>query len=383
MTKQALQVVGLTKSFDAYRAVDEISFEVGAGEFVTLLGPSGCGKTTTLRMIAGLEQPDAGVVQVGDRVLTSVEQRIVLPPERRGMGMVFQNYAIWPHMTVFENVAFPLQRRKMPAPQIREHVTRMLRTVGLDGFADRPAPLLSGGQQQRVALARALVSDPVVLLLDEPLSNLDAHLREEMRFEIKEVQARIGITTVFVTHDQEEALTMSDRVIVMNAGHIEQNGAPRELYEAPRSAFVVNFLGQVNHLQGRVENDGSLGPVLRVPDEQGRSTLPLAVPEAWPVAAEVTIAFRAESGLVRPPGGGSPTGLHGVIQSSIYLGRELGYVVRVGDTRIRVRGETTSLLRVGDPVEIAVGPSGVFGWLVDDDHNVARLAQPDHILQSA
>jgi iron(III) transport system ATP-binding protein len=377
--RQALQVTGLTKSFESYRAVDGISFDVGAGEFVTLLGPSGCGKTTTLRMIAGLEQPDAGTVQVGDRVLTSVEQRIILPPERRGMGMVFQSYAIWPHMTVFENVAFPLQRRKMPPPEIRDQVMRMLRTVGLEGFAERPAPLLSGGQQQRVALARALVSDPVVLLLDEPLSNLDAHLREEMRFEIKEVQARIGITTVFVTHDQEEAMTMSDRVIVMNAGHIEQNGAPRELYEEPRSAFVVNFLGQINHLPARIERD-ALGLVVRVPDECGVSTLPLAVPESWPEAAEVTVAFRAESGLICPPGTG--TGLRGVIQSAIYLGREVGYVVRVGQAKIRVRGEISSLMAAGNPVEIAVGASGVFGWLVQDDRNVARLT-PVRVLQSA
>jgi iron(III) transport system ATP-binding protein len=381
MSKQALQVKGLTKNFDSYRAVDGISFEVGAGEFVTLLGPSGCGKTTTLRMIAGLEQPDAGSVQVGDRVLTSVAQRVILPPERRGMGMVFQSYAIWPHMTVFENVAFPLQRRKVPPPQIREQVMRMLRTVGLDGFAERPAPLLSGGQQQRVALARALVCDPVVLLLDEPLSNLDAHLREEMRFEIKEVQARIGITTVFVTHDQEEAMTMSDRVIVMNAGHIEQNGPPRELYEDPRSAFVVNFLGQVNHLPGRVEHDDGLGRVVRVPDEHGLSPLALAVPETWPLDAEVTVAFRAESGRVCAPGSG--VGLRGVIQSAIYLGREVGYVVRVGDSKIRVRGETNALMAAGDAVEIAVGASGVFGWLVQDDHNVARLAPPVRVLQSA
>jgi iron(III) transport system ATP-binding protein len=367
----ALRVIGLTRAFGDFRAVDGLSFDTRPGEFVTLLGPSGCGKTTTLRMIAGLEKPDAGTIQVGDRVLTAADRQIAVPPEKRSMGMVFQSYAIWPHMTVFDNVAFPLQRRRMPTAETRERVMHMLRTVGLEGFAQRPAPMLSGGQQQRVALARALVSDPDVLLLDEPLSNLDARLREEMRLEIKEVQAKLGITTVFVTHDQEEAMVLSDRVIVMNGGCIEQNGSPRELYEQPRSAFVVDFLGQVNHLRGWVVA-GPVGRALvEVPDSGGLAILPLTVPEPWQLNAEVVVAFRAESANVSPVGGGS--GLRGEIQSSIYLGREIGYVVRIGAARVRVRGSLKAMLSEGTAVEVTVGPTSVYAWLADAERHVVAL----------
>jgi ABC-type sulfate/molybdate transport systems ATPase subunit len=208
---------GLAKAFGKTLAVDSIDFEVPAGSLVTLLGPSGCGKTTTLRLIAGLEKPDAGEVRVGERVLTSTARGVFVPPDKRRMGMVFQTYAIWPHMSVFENVAFPLRERRVPSTEIRERVMAMLQTLGLEGFHDRPAPLLSGGQQQRVALGRALVADPDVLLLDEPFSNLDARLREDMRLELKEMQKRVGVTTLFVTHDQAEAMILSDRVFVMNA----------------------------------------------------------------------------------------------------------------------------------------------------------------------
>jgi len=197
-----IRVVGLAKAFGKTPAVDHVQFDAPAGSLATLLGPSGCGKTTTLRLLAGLEKPDAGEVYVGGRLLTSAARAIFVAPEKRRMGMVFQTYAIWPHMTVFENIAFPLREKRVPAAEVRERVMAMLRMLGLEGFLDRPAPLLSGGQQQRVALGRALVADPDVLLLDEPFSNLDARLREEMRLELKELQARVGVTTVFVTHDQ-------------------------------------------------------------------------------------------------------------------------------------------------------------------------------------
>src|SRR5437870_7653762 len=233
-----VRATGLVEMFGTVTAVNDLSFEAKAGEFLTLLGPSGCGKTTTLRLVAGLERPDRGEVQVGGRLLSSANSGLFVPPERRGMGMVFQSYAIWPHMTVFENVAFPLQEMRVPRPEIRQRVRAMLETVGLGGLEDRPAPMLSGGQQQRVALARALVFNPEVLLLDEPLSNLDARLREEMRFELRDMQARLGITSIFVTHDQAEAMTLSHHIIVMNAGRLEQHGTPEDVYRRPRTQFV-------------------------------------------------------------------------------------------------------------------------------------------------
>ena len=220
-----IRVTGLAKAFSKAPAVDAIDFEVPAGSLVTLLGPSGCGKTTTLRLVAGLEKPDAGEVHVGGRLLTSAARGVFVPPNKRRMGMVFQTYAIWPHMSVFENIAFPLRERRVRPTEIRERVMAMLQTLGLEGFHDRPAPLLSGGQQQRVALGRALVADPDVLLLDEPFSNLDARLREDMRLELKELQTRVGVTTLFVTHDQAEAMILSDRVFVMNAGRTRRLAA--------------------------------------------------------------------------------------------------------------------------------------------------------------
>ncbi len=230
------------------RAVDDVSFTVEEGELFTLLGPSGCGKTTTLRSIAGLETPDGGEIRIRDRVLFSSKQRIRVPANERGLGMVFQSYAIWPHMNVYKNVAFPLQvlpRRRRPGrKELRERVERVLAVVQLDQLASRQATDLSGGQQQRLALARALVMEPPLLLLDEPLSNLDAKLREDMRFELKRLQRELGITGIYVTHDQVEALAMSNRVAVMRAGKIEQVGRPREVYEAPKSRFVADFISR-------------------------------------------------------------------------------------------------------------------------------------------
>src|SRR5262245_58127938 len=251
-TMQAVRATGLVKAFGPLIAVNTLSLEAKAGEFLTLLGPSGCGKTTTLRLIAGLERPDRGEIHLGDRLLSSATTGLFVPPERRGMGMVFQSYAIWPHMTVFENVAFPLRELRRPRTEIRERVMAILNTVGLGALADRPAPMLSGGQQQRVALARALVSNPQVLLLDEPLSNLDARLREEMRFELRDMQARLGITSIFVTHDQAEAMTLSDRIIVMHAGRVEQGGRPEDVHQRPRTRFVMDFLGRANQLPARL-----------------------------------------------------------------------------------------------------------------------------------
>jgi iron(III) transport system ATP-binding protein len=240
------------KLFGATRAVDDVSFEVAPGKIVALLGPSGCGKTTTLRCIAGLEKPDGGEILVDGEPVTSVPRKIMLPPERRHLGMVFQSYAIWPHMSVAQNVGYPLSVRRRPAAEIRARVGEALELVGLGGLEERPATKLSGGQQQRVALARAIVARPRVLLFDEPLSNLDAKLRGRMRFEIARLQRDVGISSVYVTHDQAEAMAIADELIVMNNGRIEQRADARTLYERPASAFVADFIGAASFFDGVV-----------------------------------------------------------------------------------------------------------------------------------
>ena len=244
MTSAAIKLDQVTKTFDGrVMAVDAVTLDIAAGEFFSLLGPSGCGKTTSLRMIAGFEHPDSGRVHVGGRDITD------LPVHRRDMGMVFQSYALFPHRTVAENVAFGLRMREVPKPEIERRVAAALAQVALTGFETRKPGQLSGGQQQRVALARALVVEPPVLLCDEPLGALDRKLRQQMQFELKELQKRLGVTLVFVTHDQEEALAMSDRIAVMNGGKVEQVGTPTEIYERPRTRFVADFIGEINILQ--------------------------------------------------------------------------------------------------------------------------------------
>jgi putative spermidine/putrescine transport system ATP-binding protein len=269
------------------RAVDAIDLSIAEGEFFSLLGPSGCGKTTSLRMIAGFETPDAGAIRVGGRDITA------LPPERREMGMVFQNYALFPHRTVAENVAFGLRMRRVPKPEIATRVARALEMVRLTGLEERRPLQLSGGQQQRVALARAIVIDPAVLLCDEPLGALDKKLRQAMQFELKELHRRLGLTLVYVTHDQEEALTMSDRIAVMRAGRIAQLGTPREIYDRPTSRFVADFIGDTNILEGVAE-----GSALRLPGGWA-SPLPSVLPPG-PCA----IALRPERLRLVPAGDG-------------------------------------------------------------------------------
>jgi iron(III) transport system ATP-binding protein len=333
-----VRATGLVKTFGAVVAVNDLSFEAKAGEFLTLLGPSGCGKTTTLRLVAGLEKPDRGEIYVGDRALSAAGSGLFVPPERRGMGMVFQSYAIWPHMTVFENVAFPLQELRVSRAEIRDRVMAILATVGLGGLHARPAPMLSGGQQQRVALARALVSNPQVLLLDEPLSNLDARLREEMRFELRDMQAKLGITSIFVTHDQAEAMTLSDRIVVMNAGSIEQEGAPEEVYQRPSTRFVMDFLGRANHLPARIvrADDGSLAAEIeaigfRLPIEAAAQR-----PEAVTPGHEVVLAFRPEA--VEARAADRDGAWVGVVRSSVYVSGHVEYVVDLGKYAVRAIG---------------------------------------------
>src|SRR5690348_15226402 len=271
-----LRVEGLYTEYpnekgEIVKAAQDVSFSVPEGKLFTLLGPSGCGKTTTLRSIAGLEKPRAGEIAVNDRVVFSSGKNVFVAPNRRGFGMVFQSYAIWPHMDVFRNAAFPLHvgTKHHSREEIRSKVMRVLEAVQLDHLADREATKLSGGQQQRLALARALVMEPQLLLLDEPLSNLDAKLRERMRFELKRLQRELRITTVYVTHDQSEALALSHEIAVMNEGRIQQIASPREIYERPASAFVADFVGSTNFLDGTVLGRGATAGTFRVRSEVG------------------------------------------------------------------------------------------------------------------
>ena len=356
-----VRVIGLVKTFGSVVAVDHLTFEAKAGQFLTLLGPSGCGKTTTLRLVAGLERPDHGQVVLGGRPLSSSEDGIFVPPERRGMGMVFQSYAIWPHMTVFENVAFPLQELRVPRREIRDRVMAILDTVGLGRLHARPAPMLSGGQQQRVALARALVSNPEVLLLDEPLSNLDARLREEMRFELRDMQARLGITSIFVTHDQAEAMTLSDHIIVMNAGRIEQAGSPEEVHQRPRTRFVMDFLGRANQLPARLTRAGDGWTA--VVDGNGFG-LPVGG-NAWVEGQEVTLAFRPEG--VEACAAESGGAWVGVVRSSVYIGGHVEYVVELGGFALRAIGPLDPRLPHESPARLSVSPHALRVWPREGD----------------
>src|SRR5919199_2635014 len=250
-----IEVEDLEIRYGSVVAVNGVSFRVRAGEQLTLLGPSGCGKTTTLRAIAGLERPSAGAIRIGGKPVYASAEGIDVPAERRGLSMVFQSYAIWPHMTVFDNVAYGLRVRRKSRQEIRDKVQQALDLVQMGAYAARRASQLSGGQQQRVALARAFVFSPSVLLFDEPLSNLDAKLRADMRIELRELQHRLGITSVYVTHDLEEALAISDRIVVMRDGLIEQVGTPGEIYNLPRNAFVADFIGSSNLIAGRLRRD--------------------------------------------------------------------------------------------------------------------------------
>src|SRR5262245_2579052 len=264
MSQPVLEFRQVVKRFGSVNAVDQVNFSVESGEIFTLLGPSGCGKTTTLRLVAGLEEPDAGEILINGRTVAAPEQGLFLPPEKRQLGMVFQSYAIWPHLTVFENVAFPLRVRHEPAEVLRARVQKALDSVGLAGLAERGATQLSGGQQQRVALARALVYEPAVLLLDEPLSNLDAKLREQMRFELRALQRKLTLTILYVTHDQTEAMTLSDRIAVVNRGRFEQVGSPEEVYEKPATTFAGEFLGRTVALEGALRKSGG-APSIELP----------------------------------------------------------------------------------------------------------------------
>jgi iron(III) transport system ATP-binding protein len=353
----AIQVDDL---FHSYRdrgrdvvAVDHVSFTVEENEFYTLLGPSGCGKTSTLRCIAGLELPTSGTITLDD--VAVVSNKSIVPTHRRRIGMVFQDYAVWPHMTVFENVAFPLRvGKRVPASQIKERVEEALRLVNMAEYAERRATQLSGGQQQRLSLARALVRQPKVLLLDEPLSNLDARLREAMRKELRMLQRRIKVTTIFVTHDQIEALSMSNKIAVMNKGTIVQEGTPRDIYLDPNSEFVAAFIGATSFVHGEVMAAGPITGDFTLKTTIGelvcRTDRPLQVGEP------VTVAIRPEAMSISPTPIVGMNSIEAQIDIGLFVGESVDYHVQMGDLLVQVKGPARSAFRRRDKVFVGIPP---------------------------
>ncbi|MFQ5679275.1 MAG: ABC transporter ATP-binding protein [Gemmatimonadota bacterium] len=351
MSKGGLELDGLRKRFGETRAVDGVDLQVEEGEFLTLLGPSGCGKTTVLRLVAGFERPDEGEVWFGGEQVTR------WTPQRRGFGMVFQHYALFPHLSVFENVAFGLRARRTPAERIRERVADSLARVDLEGRESRKVQELSGGQQQRVALARALAIQPRLLLLDEPLSNLDAALRERTRTELRALIKDLGITSLYVTHDQEEAFDLSDRVAVMRAGRLRQVGTPEELYERPADRFVASFVGRATVLAATLETPGAEGELVgRLPDGTGWR-LPAAslAPEPPPIGAAIELYLRPEALVLRLAAAGEGV-LRGRVRDRRFRGALTTYRIEIpGEGLLEVSGEA-GLAEVGDTVGVGVRP---------------------------
>ncbi|MEA3334266.1 MAG: ABC transporter ATP-binding protein [Chloroflexota bacterium] len=343
-----VRLENLTKRFGEVVAVDNLNLEVEDGEILTFLGPSGCGKTTTLRCIAGLLIPEEGEIYLGNDRVTS------MPAEKRGLGLVFQNYALWPHMTVFQNLAFGLELRKIPKPDIVRRIDEALALVRLSGMQERFPRQLSGGQQQRVALARALILEPKLLLLDEPLSNLDAQLREEMRFELRELQKSLGITSIYVTHDQAEALVLSDRVAIMEAGRLVQIGTPVEIYSQPTNKFVAGFVGLTSFLEGRVTRQQGENVVIATDDGQEL----LARSAAFQAGDSVTVALRPEHITLNTNEPTSlPAGINilpGRVERGAYLGDVVDYRIGVGSSIIRVHTGTEIILDPGDQVFLTI-----------------------------
>ena len=351
-----LKIENLGKWYGEDRAVDDLSLVANKGEFLTLLGPSGCGKTTTLRCIAGFERPDEGRIILDTVCVSDAARHIDLPAERRQFGMVFQSYAVWPHMSVAENVAYGLQNRGLSKAETEERVSEVIDRVGLSGMASKGVTRLSGGQQQRVALARAIVYRPKILLFDEPLSNLDAKLRERMRLELRRLQTELSITSVYVTHDQEEAMVMSDRIIVMNHGRIQQTGHPTAIYDRPANRFVADFIGSANLLDGIVRDlQGDLA-IVDLP--RAGATLRCKSYRPVIIGAQVTVAIRPENiELEAASDGGTRNTVRGTVVNKINMGSFIDCRVRLGEDEIRVHASRAFDAPEGSLVDLKVDPA--------------------------
>jgi iron(III) transport system ATP-binding protein len=354
-----VRLEAVSKRFGAVNAVEDVSLNIEHGAFVTLLGRSGCGKTTTLRMIAGLERNDRGRILIGERLVSSPESGVFLPPERREIGMVFQSYAIWPHMTVFENVAYPLQVRKRPRAEIVSRVEATLKLLEMEGLSQRPATALSGGQQQRVAIARSLVFEPAVLLMDEPLSNLDAKLREQMRVELRALQRRLAITTIYVTHDQDEAMALADRVVVMHQGRVLQVAPPEGIYRRPANRTVADFFGMPNLLAAKIrevrrEADWICAHV----EGNGWQGWSMAPPEAH-AGDSVTVMVRPEAIAISATPPVSPVGIvwRGRLTQSLFRGSRRLAEIDAGTVVLHVEAPADASYATGDEVYLQASTS--------------------------
>ena len=371
-------ISNVTKSFGDVQVLAQFNEVFEDKEFVTLLGPSGCGKTTMLRIIAGFEKPTSGEVYIDDQIVSS--KAVFVPPEKRNIGMVFQSYAVWPHMTVFQNVAYPLKIKKLSKAVIKEKVDRILDIVHLSQYADRMPSQLSGGQQQRVALGRALVAEPRILLLDEPLSNLDAKLRESMRFEIKEIQAHLGITVVYVTHDQTEAMAMSDRIVVINRGIVQQIGTPIEIYQQPVNQFVADFVGKVDFLKGKV-GDGcielAVGQRAAGPSFTGDTAICggsascQSIPYDGNKRGDVVVALRPENIRLTTQVIEGRINLKGTLVNRFYLGDVYDCKVDMNGLRLRVITNASDFeeVQIGSEVNLSIREFMVF----EDDGSEEQL----------
>lgn len=354
-----VQVRNLTKRFQDTIAVNDSSFEVRKGEFLTMLGPSGCGKTTTLRCIAGFENPEEGEIFIGSRCVTNAKKKFFLPPEHRNYGMVFQSYAIWPHMTVAENVGYGLKMRGIPRSEIEKKIREVLRLVGMEGSEKRNATMLSGGQQQRVAVARALAYNPGILLFDEPLSNLDAKLREKMRLELKQLQSELNITTIYVTHDQVEAMVMSDRIIIMKEGRIQQVGTPADIYSSPLNRFVADFIGVTNLLEGKITEVFPGGQYCRVEiNGQGQSFILQCQMPKGGTMGDVTVSLRPEDLKISEKSEKLEKGncIKGKLLQKLFLGNMFDCRVLVGNKEMRVDATKTFAGEEGQDIYLTIEP---------------------------
>ena len=361
-TREALRVEGLEKRFGPVAALTGVSFTIGAGEFVTLLGPSGCGKSTILRIVAGIEEPTRGAVTAGGEVVNDTAAGVMTPPDKRDLSMVFQSYAVWPHKTVADNVNFPLRYRKVPRRERPAMVDDALRAVRMEGYAGRYPHQLSGGQQQRVAIARSIVGRPGLLLLDEPLSNLDARLREDMRIELKRLQLELGLTMLYVTHDQAEALAMSDRILVMDHGRVLQEGTPEEVYRGPESLAAARFLGVKNTFPGTLAAPGAV-------EVLGRRLPARVVGEAGP-GDPVTVAIRPD-GFVRAAPGGPGPAIDGEIRLTEFLGQAYDHEIDVDGATLIVR-TAERLGGRGDAVSLGLAPSAAVAFPEPPEGEPAR-----------